>query len=387
METEHTHTIRKHLAKVGKGKNSLRGDGLIERVAQKLGLSVIEVKRVFDKLRLNDELHCSNWYNGAPLGMVVLNLTEDMKPAEHENWLSALKQVGLTPEETVQLEPAYSILSGFELDDMKHIVEGLKLLREEQNSVFGLPRYIISSRYLLGSSKLLDSMPNTALKAFGIHIDKFTSAPSYVVIAGPPVPKVVVLVENPQAMETAVEANVDGVVWVTTFGYGLSMVGDDYGRQLASIIETPQRKIRSLTRAGNPPDIESLLAHDNIFFWPDLDAEGLRIYQRIKKKIPMLKLSALYLPMINKSLVSGATHPYVKAVGKEGQLPWDKDNELIIGEIEASLNGMHFTDDLKSKVLTTMELLCNSRGLDQEAISNEFITQFANKALVDVVLN
>jgi hypothetical protein len=90
METEHTHTIRKHLAKVGKGKNSLRGDGLIERVAQKLRLSAIEVKTVFERLKLNGELHCSNWYNGSPLGMVVLNLAEDMKPAEYQNWLKAL---------------------------------------------------------------------------------------------------------------------------------------------------------------------------------------------------------------------------------------------------------------------------------------------------------
>jgi hypothetical protein len=387
METDNTHIVRKYLAKVGKGKKSLRGDGLIERVAKKLSLSVIEVKKVFERLKLNGELHCSDWYNCVPLGMVVLNLAEDIKPAEHQDWLKALQQVELTFEEIAQLEPAYSVLVGFELEDLKHIAEGLKCLREEQCSLFGQSRYIISARYLLGSSKLLDSLPTNALKAFGIQLDQFTSAPSYVVIAGPPDPEVVVLVENPQAMETAVEANVDGVAWVATFGYGLSMVGDDYGRQLASIIETSQRQIRSLIRSGNPPNIESLLAHDNIFFWPDLDAEGLRIYQRIKKKLPKLKLSALYLPMMNMGHKPGTTHPYIKAVGKEGQLSWDKDNQPIIGEFEASLNGAHFTDDLKTKVLNTMELFCNSRGLDQEAISNEFITQLANKALVDVVLN
>lgn len=382
METEHTNTIRKHLAKVGKGKKSLRGDGLIERVAQKLRLSAIEVKTVFERLKLNGELHCSDWYNGSPLGMVVLNLAEDMKPVEHEKWLNALKQVGLTPEEIAQLEPAYSVLAGFELGDMKQIALGLDRLRKEQESLFGQSRYIISARYLLGSSKLLDSLPNTVLKAFGIQIDNFTSAPSYVVIAGSPDPEVVVLVENPQAMETAVEANVDGVAWVATFGYGLSMVGDDYGRQLASIIETPQRHIHSLIRAGSPPNIESLLAHDKIFFWGDLDLEGLRIYQRLKCRLPKLQLSALYQPMIEMMHRPGSCHPYIKAVGKEGQ-DTKPDAHNSINKVREGVFNHEDTSYVTQggDSMDEIALLCESYGIDQEVLSKDTIICYCTEPL------
>jgi hypothetical protein len=173
---------------------------------------------------------------------------------------------------------------------------------------------------------------------------------------------------------------------VATFGYGLSMVGDDYGRQLAAIIETPQRQIHSLIRAGTPPNLKSLLAHDKIFFWGDLDLEGLRIYQRLKDRLPKLELSAMYQPMIEMMYKPGATHPYLKAVGKEGQGARHGNNNLINKPQDNVSHYEGFIDTSSgAEVLDEIAQLCTSSGIDQEILSKEQIIEHCIDALVDAV--
>lgn len=63
-----------------------------------------------------------------------------------------------------------------------------------------------------------------------------------------------------------------------------------------------------LIRKGNPPSPKVLLGHSKILFWGDLDKEGLRIYTSLRKGLPALRASALYLPML-EAMERGVSHP------------------------------------------------------------------------------
>lgn len=65
--------------------------------------------------------------------------------------------------------------------------------------------------------------------------------------------------------------------------------------QLAKFMEQ-KKGFQALVREGNQPAIETLLQHPRIYFWGDLDREGLRIYWRLKSSISKLQLSGLYHP-------------------------------------------------------------------------------------------
>ncbi len=209
----------------------------------------------------------------------------------------------------------------------------------------GRPRFEVSARCLLGSSKALDALPNAVLRRFGIDPARFPAFPGYVMVAGPPHPQAVLLVENPHAFERALQTEgSEQAAWVCTFGYGLSLRQGQHGDQLAGLLESPAAP-RTLVRRGRPPPWEALLAHPRIRFWGDLDREGLVIFQRLRRRHPHIALSGIYHPMLER-LRDGGGHPYCALAGKAGQgdVPLDPHTALLI---EA----------------------CRERALDQEWVS------------------
>ena len=164
----------------------------------------------------------------------------------------------------------------------------------------GRHRFLVSAQYLMGSSKLLDELPSSALRAFGISVDTFPSHPLYVVVAGCSSPETVILVENPAAFEMAVSTKaMNQCAFVATFGFGLSKSQEDYGNQLACMVEDHFAKAITLTREGSRcPSARELLNHPRITFWGDMDVAGVQIFLRLRKFIPALRLSALYQPMV-----------------------------------------------------------------------------------------
>ena len=171
-----------------------------------------------------------------------------------------------------------------------------------------------------------------------------------------------VLVENPQALEVAIEVEgCERIAWAATYGYGLSRSGNEYGRQLATIIEQGNG-LKSLVRYGNPPDISELLMHPRIYFWGDLDREGLKIFWRLKSSIPHLQLSAIYHEMYLELLNFQSSHPYVQITGKENQATWECNNR----EVEEIL------------------CACEQRAVDQESVTEKAIQAFSRKSLSSV---
>ena len=275
--------------------------------------------------------------------------------SEHEKiWLHCLDEGCETIRDRDALLNIGPKLQGFNFDRQKRLLAGLNQLREKQDSLAGQALYDISSRFLLGSSKLLESIKKEALM-FGIKYDSFSASYRYISVASPPNPKAVILVENPHSFETAVQADVNQeYTWLCSYGFGIALDKNyKYGELLLKNLTEHKEQLIILTRSGEPPELESLLSSANLSFWGDLDTGGLSIFLQLKKTMPHLKISPLYTPMVN-SLEAGDYHPYAKIVGKSGQLPF-KSSDKEIMELMA---------------------ICYNKGVDQESVSLELVSEY-----------
>ncbi len=346
-------------------KSSLQGEGLIGRISKLTGLDPMVVQGSLSTLGKSGFL--SGVYDGIPVGKVSpLAARPEVVPApSYLNWKASLSGSGLSDAEQAALLPLHDVLDDFSYNDHILLVNGLLRLRREQEHVSGQPSFLVSAGYLLGSSKILDALPANALRQFGIEKSKFTGAPPVLLIAGPPEPINVVLVENPHAFWNAVNTSaIEKTAFVVTFGYGLSRHGDEYGNQLASILESGV-SVKGAVCVGAPPQLHELLRHENILFWGDLDLEGLRIYLRLKKILPKLNLSALYEPMLGAVKESATSHPYVKATAKHGQAK---------SEIKS-----------QDPALSVLAAACMERSVDQEIVSLGTIVEMSSLRFVNRV--
>jgi len=356
-EQSDVNRVRELLSERSRKRRYIRGDIVVDVLSNATGFDRQRVLKCLKELKGAGEIACENWYRGEPMGRLQLNL-KISRTAAHLSWLCALEKEGLKTLDIESLEPLYPYVDDWEEDDLSSLVQGLIALRDDMHMLRGHSRYTVSARYLNGSSKILDALPNAVLRSFGVDPSALAKAPSYLMTAGPPDPTAVLLIENPQAFELAVSsAIIDTVALVATFGYGLSRAGDDFGRQLASHIESNDPLI-ALVRKGSPPTLEILLSHPKAYFWGDLDSEGLKIFWRLKSQLPQLLLSATYFPMI-QSLESGKFHPYSNISGKANQQKW------------------HCNDEIVEHLLT----LCTNKAVDQELIDTSALERYATEPL------
>lgn len=326
---------------------------MTKRIADKANLPEAEVVLALQELRACGEVQCQAWDpNGRPVAKLFLSLPpEPLKPHE-KLWEAALEEVLGTGSETdiAALRPCAGLLKDMPKADMASLIHGLSLLRKEMQdspSRFkGRRQFDVSAQYLLGSSKLIKSLPTRALNDFGVNTNLLSGPPRYVVVAGSTSPKATILVENPHSFEAAILADEHSqFCWIATYGYGLSKSDESFGEQLVDIV-CESSSVPTLSRRN--PFIEFCVAleqtADRLFFWGDLDLSGLDIYGRLKKQLPGLKLSGLYLPMINE-LQRGGGHSYLSAQ-KECQI-------LRTGSFDE---------------IDTLAQLCSSRGVDQEFV-------------------
>lgn len=353
----HLDRVRELLSQRAKNRKYIRGDQIVDFITRSTGYDRQAVLKCLAELKRTAEISCQDWYQGEPVGRLILNLKLSRSEA-HLRWLQALRDNDLKPQDIDSLEPLHPYVDDWEDAALSQLVQGLLALREDMPTLRGQSRYAVSARYLLGSSKVIDALPNSPLKTFGIDATDLAKPPSYLMTAGPANPEAVLLIENPQAFELATSSSVVAqVALVATFGYGLSRAGDDFGRQLASHIENNDPLI-PLVRKGTPPDLETLLCHPKAYFWGDLDMEGLRIFWRLRSELPQLQLSALYLPMI-KLLMSGCAHPYSRISGKPNQQPWQSQDSMV------------------NRLLA----LCANSAIDQECVMPSTLSHYATKPL------
>ncbi len=361
---------------IKRAKSSSTGKVLTKGVMARLRADVLDdplaLRKALVLLRDDGHLDFTPDERGEPVSSYIAVIQpEEATPAHVRRWLDVIAAAGLAPNDTAALLQLGDTIADLAGSDMGHLLNGLLRLRDDQNELVGQPVYLVSAEYLLGSSKLLTSLPRRALKAFGIDPCCFPSHPLYVVVAGCAIPETVVLVENPASFERAVATRaVERCAFVATFGFGLSNAQEDYGNQLAGMVEDRFSHAITLRREGaSCPDARDLLSHENITFWGDLDLAGIEIYQRLKKAIPGLRLSALYGGMVEAAAHPARSHPYAKATGKERQPTMPRASAICdvvaIGLLEA----------------------CKARCVDQEYVSAQEIEKHAHQELASADLS
>lgn len=204
-------------------------------------------------------------------------------------------------------------LGNWTYEDQHALVKGLRQLASDLPQAYQLSPYVASARYLLGSSKLLDALPQELLRSFGIEQADFESAETWLLASVPEEPEGVLLIENAQSFTQACRVGCDQrLAIICTFGYGLSLGNalQDSGR------------MRLVGQGVANVNLTELLRLSNLTYWGDLDPEGMRIYLRLSRSLPRLNLSALLAPMI-EAFGDGLTHPLDALTGKAGQRAGD----------------------------------------------------------------
>lgn len=343
------------------GKKFLQSGSLINKVVSETGYDSLSVRQALGRLVK------ARWMtgfapNGTPLGRVEIigEIPAKVIDPTYTAWETALKVEGVDSEGMASLLPCFKKFQGMTNADMSLVIKGLIKLKNDQANHVGKPMFWVSAKYLLASSKMLGELPAKNLNRFGINTSNFTKHPPYVVVGGSSNPKTVVLIENPASFEMAISSKAaHDCAFIATFGFGLSHSNSEHGYQLASIVESGFSKAITLTREGSQYiSAKELLTKPNITFWGDLDAPGINIYLRLKAKIPQLRLSALYKPMLDALNADDCSHPYVDLTKKTGQL---------------NLAPLNVSDNEINNLLR----LVATRSVDQEHISLEKIDELA----------
>lgn len=168
------------------------------------------------------------------------------------------------------------------------------------------------------------------------------------------------MIENTTTFEMAVRAELDKeLALVAAYGYGLNMLSDS-SAGLALLDSVSNGRCEVLSRSGQRHSLPRLLSHPNLFFWGDLDREGLRIALALRRSLPNLGLSALYAPMLALARDRETSHPYSEISGKSLQAPWVPTGNALVDRLARC---------------------CDHRAVDQEALDISQHRHLAAQAL------
>ncbi|PZQ31857.1 MAG: hypothetical protein DI562_04645 [Stenotrophomonas acidaminiphila] len=320
--------------------------GIAQRAAKGLGTDPVSVFDAFRELKAAGLVSYSADTMGVPYAGYLIVTAEQISVSEAAAaWQAALTLEEVDPELARVLAPCHAIFEDLDTSDMRLAIRGLLRVRETSEASAGDFGFCVSAREILGSSKVLARLPIAALKLLGI--DRLPATPRYVVVAGPAEPAAVLLIENTTSFEMAVRAGLDReLALVAAYGYGLN-IHSDSSAGLALLDSVTIGRCEVLSRSGQGHALPRLLAHPKLFFWGDLDREGLRIALALKQRLPHLSLSALYAPMCALAKEHKTSHPYVAMSGKALQSSWVRTGDELMDELARS---------------------CELRAVDQEAL-------------------
>ena len=313
-------------------KGGLRAQTAVEKIASTAGISRLTVR---DGLgALFDELNGVTKDGDVVATLRWRNPPEDVVRPELTNWR---QWVASAPQERLSLlnNPPAAVWELVPEDRAVLAAAAAGPLRE----VTDADHYVLSAVNLMGSSKALDALGLTQVVtiAHGGPVQR----PLFAVTAGPAKPDAVLLVENPSSFGSLLTSGFcERRLVVCAFGYGLSI--ENLGRRLAigQVIACPA--------AGERVDLSTVLRERPVFFWGDLDLEGLRIFEALRGAIPGLRLAAVY-EMMERMLDDRRTsHPYAKLFG-----PGKPKQRRPRG---------------CSREVHYLARRCSERGVDQEAI-------------------
>lgn len=296
--------VENFIRKAAQGGRPLKPGRLLERIARGTGLSIIDIEACLSVLA-NDGLIEGVSRNGRPVKMVhwkgasfveinplattVLNYFRDRSIAVPDHSCLALSKA----------------LDGLDANDVTHLLDGLCDLQNlDDDAVFSSARHLLGSAKALyglsSASKFLEALPNQEVGEM------------YVITAGPVDPQAVLLIENLRSfMAFSDSHHVDKVLGIASYGYGLAMQNFATHLHAGKVTACPSR--------GQRPDLKKLIQTKPVLFWGDLDQEGLRIFESLRRGIPGISLSSAYADMEKLLLLPRRNHPYHRLFEKANQ--------------------------------------------------------------------
>lgn len=321
------------LRKISSGGRQLKPGRLLNRISNVTGLSIIDIEECLAMLA-QEGLIDGISRSGRPARMVRWKgstlLETSALAMKVRDYFNALG-IRVPDNECLALGKA---MEGLDDDDVLYLLDGLYALQgQSEDATFA------SARHLLGSAKALRGL--SSANCFLTSLPAKDIGEMFVITAGPSDPEAIVLIENLRAFTAfADSSHVDTVLGVVSYGYGLSM--KNFAGQLYA------GKVTACPCRGEKPDLKRLIKTKPVFLWGDLDQEGLRIYENMKRIIPSLSLSAAYSEMEKLVKDPKRSHPYHRLFEKDGQRPVKGETQEVV----------HL-----SKV-------CRDRAVDQEALGN-----------------
>lgn len=320
------------------GATGLRPNGLQQRLSSATGMPLLDVAKALRELSVQGVVTGIGG-DGRPVRMVKWVGPEparQVSPQEVE-WGEILEGLGdkLSAADQASLGCSFTTFYGLDRCDKIAIIEGMIAMRD---GIHCADTWVWSAENLLGSSKAARSL-RVELGGLGVNVDD-SGGLYYAITAGPAAPEAVVLIENPRVFSAvAMSAQASRILAVAAYGYGLTI--DNFGQRLLA------GQVVSCPAVGERADLRWALTQLPAYFWGDLDLEGLRIYESLKRRLPSIRLSAAYGAMDRMLNDRRCSHPYHRLFEKDGQRSPPSGYEADV----AYLAGR-----------------CSQRAVDQEAV-------------------
>jgi hypothetical protein len=293
------------------GGKTLRPTRLIDRLAATTGLARLEVRGALAELA-GDGKVSGVTRSGEPLKMVAWTGAPEFlinsAARQFEDVLKSYPDLAELPALASLLSHA-DLFDGLSADDVANVVRGLLQCRQAEQ--LGQDPIFTSAAHILGSAKALKNLRRATRSLGGAGIDDQGSE-LYALTAGPSQPKAIVLIENIRSFTAfARSPHALEVIGVAAYGYGLTM--ENFGARLAA------NQVVACPAYGEAVNLKVAISRLPIFFWGDLDREGLRIFESLREQLPSLALSAAYEAMERRCSNPTLCHPYHRLFEKEGQ--------------------------------------------------------------------
>lgn len=325
---------------MSRGK-TLRPARLIERLANATGLSRLEIRDALAVLAGSGKLR-GVARSGEPLQMVGWTGSPECLIAPE------VRQLQVTLEQYQDLKEYSTLTSlnrhadlftGLSCEDIASVVRGF--LQYKQVEHLGGDLLFNSASHILGSAKALRNLRG-AMRSMGEPSGNDLGGEFYVLTAGPSHPKAIVLIENIRSFTAfAHSPHAQESVGIAAYGYGLTI--ESFGARLAA------NQVVACPAYGHAPNLKEVMDKVPLYFWGDLDREGLRIFETLRSQFPTLELSAAYAAMEKRCANPMLCHPYHRLFEKEGQ-------RLPLG---ITTESAHLAEK------------CMTRAVDQEALGRD----------------
>lgn len=292
------------IRKATRNGKALQPSQLVKRIADRTGLSMLDIEDCLSELaregliegvsRSGHPVKMVHWkgltlVETNPLALTIREFFRDRNIIVPDNDCLALARV----------------LEGLDEDDVLHLLKGLYDLQGvTDDGIFA------SACHLLGSAKALNGL--SAANGFLKALPTQEVGEMFVITAGPADPEAVLLIENLRSFTAFSDSeHVNTILGVACYGYGLTM--HNFATHLHS------GKVTACPSRGERPNLKKLIKSKPVLLWGDLDKEGLRIFESLRREIPDISLSAAYAEMEKLVSIPRCSHPYHRLFDKAAQ--------------------------------------------------------------------